>query len=103
MDNKKEVVNHPPHYNQGKFEVIDVIEDWNLDFCLGNAVKYISRASHKGKLREDIMKAIWYLERKIGMTDKEKFELIVARIGGAEKCIELLQGTIVSKGVINEY
>lgn len=57
-------VNHPNHYNQGKFEVIDVIADWKLDFCLGNAVKYIARAGHKdvSKTKEDLEKAIWYLQ-----------------------------------------
>lgn len=37
-------VNHPKHYNKGKLETIDVIEDWGLDFHLGNVIKYISRA-----------------------------------------------------------
>lgn len=41
-------IDHPAHYCAGrKYEPIDVIEDWNLDFCLGNAVKYISRAGRK--------------------------------------------------------
>lgn len=63
-------VNHPPHYNHGNIEVIDVIEDWDLDFHLGNAIKYIARAEHKGSYKEDIKKAIWYLERKLEtMTD----------------------------------
>lgn len=44
---EKEQVNHPSHYNQGKYEVIDVIEDWKLGFCLGNAVKYIARCRYK--------------------------------------------------------
>lgn len=61
-----DTVNHPLHYNQGKFEVIDVIEDWKLDFNLGNAVKYIARAEHKGKREEDLKKALWYLERALG-------------------------------------
>ena len=39
----KEKVNHPKHYNVGKIEVIDAIQDWELDFCLGNVVKYIAR------------------------------------------------------------
>ena len=60
---KKELVNHPSHYNQGKIEVIDVIEDWDLGFHLGNTVKYIARAKHKGNFERDIKKAIWYLER----------------------------------------
>ena len=58
-------VNHPSHYNSGNIEVIDAIEDWNLGFCLGNAVKYIARADHKGKPIEDLEKAIWYLEREV--------------------------------------
>lgn len=60
-----EKVNHPSHYNSGKYEAIDVIEDWNLDFHLGNAIKYIARAEHKGNFKEDLNKAIWYLERKL--------------------------------------
>lgn len=60
-------VNHPSHYNTGKIEAIDVIEDWNLDFCLGNVIKYISRAGKKdtATLKEDLLKAKWYLDRKI--------------------------------------
>lgn len=58
-------VHHPDHYNQGKFEVIDVIDDWRLDFCLGNAIKYIARAPHKGKQIEDLRKAVEYIELKI--------------------------------------
>jgi len=56
-------VDHPKHYNVGQIEVIDVIEDWNLDFHLGNAVKYIARAEHKNNALEDISKAQWYLDR----------------------------------------
>ncbi len=60
-----ENVNHPSHYNSGKFEVIDVIEDWRLGFNLGNAIKYIARAEHKGKQIEDLNKALWYVQREI--------------------------------------
>ena len=62
---KKETVNHPEHYNFGKFEVIDVIEDWKLGFNLGNALKYIGRANHKNNKAEDLKKAIWYIQREI--------------------------------------
>jgi hypothetical protein len=58
-------VHHPSHYNVGKIEVIDAIEDWGLNFSLGNAVKYIARADHKGKPIEDLEKARWYIEREI--------------------------------------
>lgn len=60
-------VNHPPHYNQGKIEVIEFIEDQQTCFHLGNAVKYISRAGRKDptKTVEDLEKAVWYIRRKI--------------------------------------
>lgn len=60
-------VEHPSYYNSGKIEVIDFIEDQNLDFCLGNAVKYISRAGKKDpdKMIEDLEKARWYINHKI--------------------------------------
>jgi len=60
-----EAVNHPPHYKRGGIEAIDVIEAWELGFHLGNAVKYISRAGHKGDEVEDLEKARWYLDRYI--------------------------------------
>ena len=37
---EKETVNHPSHYNQG-IEAIEIIESWDLNFSLGNAIKYI--------------------------------------------------------------
>ena len=58
-------INHPAHYNSGKYEVIDVIEDWNLGFHLGNVVKYVARAGKKNDELEDLKKARWYLDRKI--------------------------------------
>ena len=60
-------VEHPSHYNIGKIEVIDFIEDQNLNFSLGSAIKYISRAGKKdfNKYVEDLEKARWYLNREI--------------------------------------
>ena len=60
-------VNRPAHYTDGKIEVIDFIEDKKLGFCLGNAIKYISRAGKKdpSKEIEDLNKAKWYIERRI--------------------------------------
>jgi hypothetical protein len=60
-----DVVNHPPHYKRGGLECIDVIEGFGLGFRLGNAVKYILRAGHKGDRLEDLRKARWYLDREI--------------------------------------
>lgn len=60
-------VNHPAHYGGGNnvYEAIKVIEAWELDFCLGNVVKYISRAGKKNNEVEDLKKALWYLNRRI--------------------------------------
>ena len=62
-------VQHPYHYGgkDNQYEAIKVIEAWKLNFCLGNAVKYISRAGKKDatKTVEDLEKAVWYLEREI--------------------------------------
>ena len=62
-----DVVNHPSHYTDGKIEVIDFIEQKNLNFHRGNAVKYIARAGKKDPAKEveDLRKAVWYLNREI--------------------------------------
>lgn len=61
-----DMVNHPAHYRTPTgLEAIDVIEDFELGYRLGNAVKYILRAGKKGELLEDLKKAQWYLEREI--------------------------------------
>lgn len=75
-ENKNDLVNHPSHYTDGKIEVIDYIEDKGLGFCLGNAVKYISRAGKKDQSKEveDLQKAAWYIQRKIEQISKEKTE-----------------------------
>lgn len=66
------MINHPAHYGglDNPYEAIKVIEAWNLGFCLGNTVKYISRAGKKDptKKLEDLKKALWYLEREISNT-----------------------------------
>lgn len=64
-DQVDDVVNHPAHYTDGKFETIEAIESWRLGYHLGNAVKYISRAGKKSKDTEleDLRKARWYIKR----------------------------------------
>lgn len=73
VSSKVDNVNHPSHYTDGKIEVIDYIEDKQLGFCLGNAIKYISRAgkkksgnmSDKEKEIEDLKKAVFYINYRI--------------------------------------
>lgn len=68
-----DMVNHPKHYSADrKYEPIDVIEDWQLGFILGNAVKYISRAGRKENAIEDLLKAKFYIEYEIKkLSEKE--------------------------------
>lgn len=62
---KVDLVNSPPHYQGNKFEVIDIIDDFGLSFNTGNAIKYILRADKKGNQKQDLLKAIWYLEHEL--------------------------------------
>lgn len=68
-------INNPGHYTAGRLiEPINVIEDWELSFHLGNALKYISRAGRKDpeKYRQDLSKAVWYLERELDRVVEEE-------------------------------
>ena len=66
-DFKNDAVNRPSHYTDGKIEVIEYIEDKKLGYCLGNVIKYVSRAGKKDPTKEieDLKKAAWYINRRI--------------------------------------
>lgn len=67
-ENNADDVNKPSHYRADDvYETIRVIEAWGLNYRLGNTVKYISRAGRKdpSRIKEDLMKARWYLDREI--------------------------------------
>lgn len=73
--NEPDLVNHPSHYETGKFECIEVMEealgrDVVKGFCIGNAFKYLYRAKRKNGL-EDLKKAQWYLNKVISMEDED--------------------------------
>ena len=92
----EEQVNHPSHYNQG-IEPIDIIESWDLNFSLGNAIKYILRSPYKGKQIEDLEKARWYIDREINRLKKERDRDILQEIKNntnlsADKFIKLKKG-----------
>ena len=65
IEPKADPVNHPPHYKVGGVETIDFIEAKQLNYNLGNVVKYITRADHKGNRKQDLEKALWYLKREV--------------------------------------
>lgn len=69
---KYESIDHPDHYQSSQIEAIDVIENYGLDFSLGNAVKYILRAGRKPESSyvEDLSKASWYINREIERVKK---------------------------------
>ena len=68
-----EAVNHPANYGgDTTYEAIKVIDAWNLGFCLGNTVKYISRAGKKhDNVLEDLKKAQWYLDHEIQKLEED--------------------------------
>ena len=69
-------VEHPDHYGgeENPFEVIKIIEHYQLDFHIGNTLKYIIRSGKKdsNKEVEDLEKAAWYLQRKINKLKETK-------------------------------
>lgn len=70
-EEKHEAVHHPTHYQSGKYEVIDIIEEFQLNFALGNVIKYVLRAARKGEAEKDLKKALWYLKRELGLPTDE--------------------------------
>lgn len=75
-------VNHPSHYNQGRFEVIEILEDqFAQDPHLWNAVKYLCRAGKKNPAKEveDLEKAIWYIKRKIELVSAKLDPSLIVR------------------------
>lgn len=64
---ENDLVNHPNHYGgkDNPYETIKVIENWKLNFNLGNAIKYLARADHKENKLQDLEKAKWYIQREI--------------------------------------
>lgn len=71
LDIENDPISHPAHYTRFPVEVIELTE--NLNFCRGNAVKYIARAGFKdpSKEIEDLEKALWYIEREIARLERE--------------------------------
>ena len=65
-----DMVNEPPHYKTGGIETIDFIEAKGLNYRLGNVVKYVTRADHKGDRVENLNKALWYLKREIDLSSR---------------------------------
>lgn len=60
-----DMVNSPSHYQIAGMQVIDIIEAANVNYRLGNTLKYIFRADHKGAREQDLRKAMWYLQREL--------------------------------------
>jgi|CXWL01.1.fsa_nt_gi hypothetical protein len=69
----REQINNPDHYNKSKYECIDLIEKLGLykDHHVANAFKYIYRWDAKDNPVENLKKAVWYLNRKIELLEKE--------------------------------
>jgi len=59
------LIDHPEHYKSDSIEVIDIIDSFNLNFNLGNSIKYILRADKKGNRKQDLQKALWYINHEL--------------------------------------
>jgi hypothetical protein len=70
---KKEMIDHPDHYNSGKIEVIEFIKSLGIDedFCIGNAIKYLSRYKLKEDPIADLKKARWYIDYLINKLEEK--------------------------------
>ena len=77
-------INHPSHYTAGSIEVYDFIEAWNLDFSIGNVVKYVSRAPYKGTKLDDLKKAEWYLKKAIEKEERAIAERVANSLSGKD-------------------
>lgn len=62
----------PVYYNDSKITPFDVVDDWRLDFYLGNAIKYIKRAGKKegNSKAQDLYKVLEYVQKEIDLTEK---------------------------------
>ena len=75
MKNNHNAVTHPSHYCEGrKYEPKDVIRDWGLNFNLGSACKYLSRAGRKGDIIEDLEKAKQFIQFEIDYLKENETE-----------------------------
>ena len=75
-ESQKEMVNHPSHYKNNKYEAIDIMldvfgKDKTAAFCELNAFKYLWRANNKGTDIQDKKKAIWYLNKYIELKENK--------------------------------
>jgi hypothetical protein len=70
VESAPDLVNHPPHYTSHPSGVKCIQITEHMNFCLGNALKYIWRAGEKGSKIEDLKKAKWYLDREIMRIEK---------------------------------
>lgn len=76
-----EQVDHPAHYGgaDNPYEAVKVIAAHNLDFFLGNVIKYIIRSDKKGNELQDLRKAAWYLNKKIDLLSKRKKIITISK------------------------
>lgn len=94
-------IKHPSHYVEGrKFEPKDVIRDWDLNFNLGNAVKYLARAGRKADIVEDLKKAQQYIQFELDAIEAESKKATKPHCANLEKVRETLeQSSGVSKAM----
>ena len=98
---KKELVNHPAHYNAGGIEVLDIIHAFKLGFSGGNVIKYLLRAGRKSEETkgEDLLKAMFYLNDMI--VSESGFQFTDDQKDKIEKVLTVYNEIV--KGAQNEH
>jgi hypothetical protein len=112
MTDKEDKINKPNHYVQGrKFEPIHVIRDWELNFALGNAVKYISRAGRKvedefpgseiAAAIQDLKKAAFYVQDEISALEVALAKVDLPKKSGVSELKPAQNRILADTAVIN--
>lgn len=92
-------IDSPAHYAEGRqYEPIDVIADWELNYHLGNTLKYVSRAGRKLNQLEDLKKARWYLDREI-----QTLEAVQPRVTYEDVLEAVTAEAAAGRELLNEY
>lgn len=92
-------IDSPAHYAEGRqYEPIDVIADWELNYHLGNCLKYVSRAGRKLNQLEDLKKARWYLDREI-----QTLEAVQPRVTYEDVLEAVTAEAAAGQELLNEY
>ena len=105
----EDMINHPKHYTQCAVNVEPIELTSRLDSCLGQAINYVMRANFKGSKREDLEKAIYYLEREMSLRTSsdyqygyKTYDTLAYEAVAFVQCFSLLSNDELTKNVLTQ-